>query len=138
MGFEVAQTAMLEFEEGHRLHGSHVRVSLDMALREYAALHRAAREFQAKGEDDLGADDLDRLAEVVERWADEALIDWDLELKGAALEASAAGMRQLPVGVQMALFQAWSTTVAAVPPNSDAVSESGAPSAEPLAGTAAS
>lgn len=138
MGFEVAQTATLVFEEGHRLHGCRVRVSLDMAIREYAAMHRAGREFEGKGEGDFTTDDLERLADVVERWADQALVDWDLVLNGVPLEASSAGMRQLPTGVQMALFQAWSAAVAAVPPNSGAVSESGEPSAAPLAETAAS
>lgn len=138
MGFEVSQTATLVFEEGHRLHGATVQVSLDMPIEEYLGLLRIARAWEAKGEGELDPDDLQDVVTLISRFGDNVLLSWDLAMKGEPLTADGAGMKRLPMTVAFSLFKAWSDAVSAPPPNSNGASENGGPSEAPSGQTAQS
>ncbi|MDP3909462.1 MAG: hypothetical protein Q8Q14_03640 [Gemmatimonadales bacterium] len=135
MGFEVTQSATLVFEEGHRLHGATVRVSLDMELREYTELLRLARAWEASVADDgdMTPERLDMVVELTERFGERVLIEWDLEKNGEPLPADGSGMARLPAQAALSLFKAWNAAVTGVPPNSDGASENGEPSEAPPA-----
>lgn len=115
MGFDVGgNTALLEFQEGTPLAGASIRVSLDMSVRDFLALKKAIREQADDGE-----------LELYRRFGDEYLVDWNLELRGAPLAASGAGMLELPIARAGEIFGAWMSAMVRPSPNSNAASENG-------------
>jgi hypothetical protein len=124
MGFEIGgKTALLHFEEGTFLDGATVRVSLDMSLRDFLSLQRMA---------DVASNQADSEAQTngiysaLQRFGDEALVDWDLTLHGEPVPASGEGVMMLAPHVGLAVFQAWGQVVSSLGPNSSAASVNGA------------
>lgn len=93
MGFKLEPTVVvLEFAEGHALHGATVRVSLDMTLDEHEEMLAKSRTGDASA--------------LVARFA-AALESWDIEWQGEEVPATREGLGRLPSWVADELTSAW-------------------------------
>lgn len=123
MGFDVGgNTARLEFLPGTVLDGATVRVSLDMSVRDFLALLRAAT---APDTNDTSVVS-ERETELFTRFAETALLSWDLDRDGHAIPATAEGFLSLPYRHANAIYLAWFNALRTPPPNSHAASANGA------------
>lgn len=106
MDFELPeQLADVTFEEGHELHGLQMTLSLDTPLEFLLEAKRV----------NLAAADIDDAGEFFRRFGDVALVDWNLKIRGRAVEANGEGLRQLPARVIWQVFQRWMEVVTEVP-----------------------
>lgn len=123
--FEVGgDTARLEFEDGSALDGSVVRVSLDVSVREYLDIERAASVLPL---DDAPASELlDRWEALYRMFGERYLLAWDLTLGGEPIPPTADGMLALPFRYARAIFLAWKAALSSPLPNSLAVFANGA------------
>ena len=123
--FEVGgNTARLEFADGSALDGATVRVSLDVSVREYLDIERAASVLPL---DDTPASELlDRWEALYRMFGERFLLGWDLTLEGEAIPSTAEGMLAIPFRYARAIFLAWKAALSSPLPNSLAVSANGA------------
>lgn len=119
--FEIGgNTARLEFDEGTRLAGSVVTVSLDMSVSEWLALQRTVAGLNQATDEQLSA-----MEGAFRHFGENALVSWNLALQGEELPPTGDGMMRLPLIIANEIFSAWSA-VTAVSPNSSAASANGA------------
>lgn len=132
MGFEVTKSARLVFEPGTLLEGATVRVRTNMQIREFLALQR---KVAALGSDfkNMSEEDVATYEALYRTFADEVLLDWDLEEAGrGAIPLTGDEFIALGFAIDNEIFKAWASVVGGPGPNSRAASANGAtPEAEP-------
>ena len=136
-GFEVGgNTARLEFADGSALDGATVRVSLDVSVKEYLNIERAASVLPL---DNTPAGELlDRWEALYRMFAERYLLSWDLALEGKEIPSTPEGMLSIPFRYARAIFLEWKAALSSPLPNSNAVSVNGATSEAGFAKTEAS
>ena len=90
------RTARLEFED---YPGAWARCVLDIGLGEFF-------EFQK-----VDSSDVDALRAIHQRFGDDILIEWNLDIDGAELPATGEGFMLLPPILIRSIIQAWSEAV---------------------------
>lgn len=128
MGFEVGgNTAVLEFGEGTALDGAEITVSLDMSVGEYLAMQRVISGITVLATTTEGAGEqaLQSWEKAYRTFADEALVSWNLTLRGVAVPPTGDGMMTIPFAAASQIFSEWVGALVSPPKVSSVASTNG-------------
>jgi hypothetical protein len=108
-------TAVLEFAEGHRLHGLEVEVSLDTPIRLYQRI--VALSVRNEGEDaEAVSKILDEFTDTVVQFGDNVLVEWNLDdAKGEPVPATGESLAAQPAHVVRSIMDEWLVAVVSPP-----------------------
>ena len=102
MGFEVPiRTAMLEFTEHE---GLEVRVALDVPMQMFFDFTHM-----------VDSNDMAEVEKAVREFADTALIEWNVTIKGEQIPPTGDGITRLPLGFAKDILMGWLRSIAEAP-----------------------